>query len=303
MLVGLYRLSRRQVQALLAGWEISISLGAIHNVEQRASEGLRAPVEEAARAARSQSVANVDETSWRDNGKKRWLWVLATALATIFMIRRTRGKISAQALLGKDFGGIVISDRFVSYYWIDDSRHQFCWAHLKRDFQAMEESKNAASQDVGRALIKAKKKLFKWWRRVKCGKMKRRQFQLLVEKTLAPEVRKHLKRGSDCGHHKHDGVCREILRHFESLWTFVRLEGVEPTNNLAERSLRPAVIWRKTSFGSGGKEGTGHRFVERVLTTVATLKQHGRDVESYLMSVIEAQTRGATAPSLLPSQP
>ena len=80
-------------------------------------------------------------------------------------------------------------------------------------------------------------------------------------------------------------MCREILRHFESLWTFVRVEGVEPTNNFAERALRPAVIWRKTSFGSGGKEGAGHRFVERVLTAVATLKQHGNQRRRFRLNI------------------
>lgn len=302
LLIGAYRLSRRQTQALLNEFNIEVSLGSIHNIEQQASKGLAEPVAQVAQVVREVPVANVDETSWREQGKKRWLWVVATALATLFVIRDSRRKTVAQELLGEDFLGIVISDRYSSYHWVDEACHQYCWAHLKRDFKGMVDSRNPMTQTVGEELLQHLKNLFKWWRKVKKGRLKREFFKHYVKTTLAPRIEALLEEGSRCGHtSKYDGMCRKILRHKECLWTFAWFEGVEPTNNEAERALRHAVIWRKTSFGSGGENGSGHRFVERVLTAIATLKQHGRGVQKYLEHLFESMTKGQTPPSLLPS--
>ena len=302
LLIGVYRLSRRQTQMLLDEFNVEVSLGSIHNIEQQASKGLAKPVAEVAEAVREMPVANVDETSWLEQGKKRWLWVVTTALATLFVIRDSRGKTVAQELLGEDFLGIVISDRYASYHWVDEARHQYCWAHLKRDFKGMVDSRNVATQAVGKELLMHLKNLFKWWRKVKEGRLTRDFFRGYIKNTLAPQIEALLEEGSRCGHtSKYDGMCRKILRHKECLWTFAWFEGVEPTNNEAERALRHAVIWRRTSFGSGGENGSGHRFVERILTVIATLKQHGRGVQKYLEHLFKSMTRGQPAPSLLPS--
>lgn len=135
LLIGAYRLSRRQTQALLNEFKIEVSLGSIHNIEQEASKGLAKPVAEVAHAVQEMPVAKIDETSWREQGKRRWLWVVTTALATLFVIRDSRRKTIAQELLGEDFLGIVISDRYSSYHWIDEARHQYCWAHRHRPWR------------------------------------------------------------------------------------------------------------------------------------------------------------------------
>lgn len=166
----------------------------------------------------------------------------------------------------------------------------------------MVDSRNPLTQAVGKELLIHLKNLFKWWRKVKTGRITRAFFRGYVEATLAPQIEALLEKGSTCGHAgKYDGMCREILRHKACLWTFAWFEGGEPTNNEAERALRHAVIWRKTSFGSGGENGSGHRFVERILTAVGTLKQHGKGVQKYLEQLFESMTRGQPAPSLLPS--
>lgn len=108
-----------------------------------------------------------------------------------------------------------------------------------------------------------------------------------------------LEEGAACGHRKTAGRCRKILELRLALWTFVRAEGVEPTNNAAERALRPAVLWRKGSFGSGSERGS--RFAERMLTVAATCREQGRNVLDYLVAACEAHARGEPAPSLLPS--
>ena len=91
-----------------------------------------------------------------------------------------------------------------------------------------------------------------------------------------------------------------MLKRREALWTFVQVEGVEPTNNTAERSIRPGVQWRKGSFGTQSEDGS--RFVESMMTVVATLKQQQRNVLEYLTAAHEAALRGEAAPSLLPAR-
>ena len=98
---------------------------------------------------------------------------------------------------------------------------------------------------------------------------------------------------------KTEGLCQDILKRRETLWTFVQVKDVEPTNNTAERSIRPGVLWRKGSFGTQSEAGS--RFVESLMTVVATLKQQKRSVLAYLTAAHEAALRGETAPSLLPA--
>lgn len=193
-------------------------------------------------------MANVDETSWREQGKKRWLWVVTTALATLFMIRDSRGKMVAQELLGTDFLGVVISDRYSSYHWVDEKRHQYCWAHLKRDFKGMADSHNTATQKVGKRLQGCLKNLFRWWRKLKKGRLKREFFRHYVKQTLAPQVEALLREGSQCGHAaKYDGMCREILRRKERLWTFVWIEGVALCAKLDGTDRRQSIeLYRAT---------------------------------------------------------
>jgi transposase len=116
---------------------------------------------------------------------------------------------------------------------------------------------------------------------------------------LRREVERLLDAGSRGGVPKSAGTCRDILKRREALWTFVQVDGVEPTNNAAERSLRPGVLWRKGSFGTQSEEGS--RLVERMMTVVMTLKQQQRNVLESLTEACEAALRGDAAPSLLPA--
>ena len=115
------------------------------------------------------------------------------------------------------------------------------------------------------------------------------------------EVGELLRKGTTCSHPGTAGTCRDILKREEALWTFVDVPGVEPTNNLAERQIRPGVLWRKGSFGT--QSAAGSRFVERIMTVVSTLKQQGRNVLDYLAEACEAANQGRPAPSLLPAEP
>lgn len=293
---GAYHLSKRGLQALLADtFHLHLGLGTIPKLERTVSAALEAPVAEAHACVQQAPAVNADETSWREAGRKAWLWVAATALVVVFCIRRFRDRASAQALLGLEFAGLLGSDRWASYGWIPLARRQFCWAHLKRDFRAMVEAGGEAGR-VGTALLGLRKRVFKWWHRVRDGDLTRATLRNYVD-GLRPAFCRWLERGTRSGHTKSVGVCRELLTHELALWTFVRREGIEPTNNDAERALRPAVLWRKGSWGTQSEAGS--RFVERMLTTVTTLKRQGRNVHDFVTAACEAAMASRPAPSLL----
>ena len=177
---------------------------------------------------------------------------------TVFAIATSRKAEVAQDLLGLDRRKVVISDRLKSYNWI--ARRQFCWAHLNRDFQAMSDRGGRAGE-IGQRLLGHSERLFEWWHRVRDGTLARSSFQQFVS-GLRTCVRADLQRGVDCGCDKTAGTCRELLAGETHLWTFVRVEGIEPTNNDAERALRHGVIYRKLSGGTASESGS--RFVERM---------------------------------------
>ena len=200
-------------------------------------------------------------------------------------------------LLGTDRRKVVISDRLKSYDWI--KRRQFCWAHLNRDFQAMVD-RGGESAEVGRQLLAHSERIFDWWHRVRDGTMARATLQSNVA-MLRFSFREDLRRGVDCGCAKTAGTCRELLASETHLWTFVRVEGVEPTNNDAERALRHGVIYRKLSGGTDSESGS--RFVERMLSVVATCRQQDINVLDYLTRCYRAHLDGSPIPSLIPTSP
>jgi transposase len=299
-LSGQYHLSKRQIEELLADFfGVELGLGSVTALEQATSEALKEPVEEVQAAVKEQPVANVDETGWREGKQKGWLWVAVTGVATVFLIRLSRGAQVAKELLGEAFLGMVGSDRWSGYNWVDRARRQLCWAHLLRDFAAFA-VRGGESARIGQGLLAEAKRMFEWWYRVRDGTLSREEFQEQMQEMQA-RIGELLREGAACAHAKTAGTCRKVLEREESLWTFVRVAGVEPTNNAAERAVRPGVLWRKGSFGT--QSAGGSRFVERLMTVVATLKQQRRHVLEYLTAACAAAHRGEKAPSLLPSAP
>ena len=296
---GSYRLSKRttgQVMDDLCG--VPMSVGTISQSEKATTEVVAEPVEEARAYVQEQVVAHLDETSWRQGGKRAWLWVAVTSLVTVFLVRLSRGGQVARELLGEQFSGILGTDRYSAYNWYPVRWRQVCWSHLLRDFEAMR-GRGGRSEEIGDALLAQAHQMFTWWHRVREGTLNRSTFRSYMT-PLRREVERLLEAGSRCGVPKTDGTCRDILQRREALWTFVQVDGVEPTNNAAERSLRPGVLWRKGSFGTQSEDGS--RFVENMMTVVATLKQQKRNVLAYLTAAHEAVLRGEAAPSLLPAR-
>jgi transposase len=295
---GVYHLSRRTTVGLLRDLcGVELALGSLPACEAAVSEALAAPVAAAHAVVQQQPVAHVDETGWREGRRRAWLWVAATATVAVFLVHARRGAGAAQALLGA-FAGILTSDRWTAYTrWPLRSR-QLCWAHLRRHFAAFAERAGTPGW-LGQALLAETDQLFRWWHRVRDGTLTRASFRTYVS-PLRRRVEALLWLGSRGRHAPTAATCREILLLAPALWTFVRVPGVEPTNNAAERALRPGVLWRKRSFGSHSPAGS--RFAERMLTVAATLRQQRRNTVDYVTRACEAALRGAPAPSLLPER-
>lgn len=296
VLSGAYRLSKRAIEELVEdAFGVPIALGSVSNLEQATSEVLAAPVEEIARAIAKEPIVHMDETGWFEQSKRAWLWIAVSARMALFAIRHSRGAKVAQELLGKAFSGILISDRWSAYAWVDVQRRQLCWAHLLRQFLGFQ-SYDAEATAIGRSLELLTEAMFHLWHRVRDGTMMRKDFQKRMER-LRTHVVARLHEGTACSSRPVAGRCREILELEPALWTFVYVEGVEPTNNVGERRIRHGVMWRKTSFGTDSPNGS--RFVERILTVVTTLRMQKRNVLNYLTEACEASLHGRPAPSLL----
>jgi transposase len=297
LLSGRYHLSKRETADVMADFfQADVSLGSVPALEHRTSEAIREPVEEARKSVKTESVIHMDETGWREANQKAWLWVAATTLVTVFLIRPSRGGKVVREMLGEAFVGLVVSDRWSAYNWLLTLWRQLCWAHLLRDFQAFVD-RGGESQRIGQAILAQADLMFEWWHKVRDGTMGRATIQEKMQ-AVEHQVGQLLRQGTACDHSKTAGTCRDILKREKALWTFVRVEGVEPTNNLAERQVRPGVLWRKTSFGTQSEAGS--RFAERIMTVIATLKQQQRNVLDYLTEACDAAHWGRKAPSLLP---
>jgi len=277
---------------------VPMSVGTISQSEKATTAVVAEPVEEARTYVQEQAVAHLDETRWRQGDKRAWRWVAVTSLVTVFLVRMSRGGQVARELLGEKCSGILVTDRYSAYNWYPVRWRQVCWSHVLRDFEAIR-GRGRASEEIGEALLEQAHQMFAWWHRVREGTLTRSTFRSYMT-PLRREVERLLAAGSQCGVAKTEGTCREILKRREALWTFVQVEGVEPTNNTAERSIRPGVQWRKGSFGTQSEDGS--RFVESMMTVVATLKQQQRNVLEYLTAAHEAALRGEAAPSLIPAR-
>jgi transposase len=297
LLVGRYRLSRREAVACLAELgEVELSVGTLARLEQVTSTALAPVVDEVATAVQQAAVANLDETGWWQGKTRSWLWTVVTETLTLFRLDPHRSKAVAQALLGPEWTGIVGSDRYSAYRYLPLDQRQLCWAHLIREFRKIA-AYNHHQRPFGERLLEITSRIFAAWYRFRAGTCDRPTL-LLVVAPLQQELRLALEAGLKPPHAVVAGtLCGNLLDSWSALWTFTRVDGVEPTNNAAERALRPAVLWRKGSFGT--QSDAGSRFVERIMTVAATCKQQGRSLLDFLVSAVTAARLGLPPPSLV----
>jgi transposase len=295
---GVYHLSRRTTVGLMADlFGVDLALGTVSACEQAVSEAVAAPVAEAHGYVQQQAVVYADETGWRQGRQRAWLWVAVSSLVTVFMVHRRRSTEAARALLGALTRAILVTDRWSAYqHWAVEQR-QVCWAHLVREFRAFTE-RGGASARLGRGFLRDAQGMFARWHRVRDGTLSHRRFWLEM-RPLRRRVETRLRRGAGLADAKTAATCRDLLALASALWLFIDLPGIEPTNNAAERAIRPAVLWRRKSFGTHSVAGS--RFAERLLTVAATLRQQGRNIVDYMTAACEASLHGKSAPSLLPA--
>ena len=293
---GVGRLGKRPIRQLFADLHgVPISLGGISNLEAKTG-GVLQPIHDEALGYVRGPDANIDETGWKQGLDKAWPWVAVTKAVTVFLIRRHRDRGAFDDLVGPT-PGVMTTDRYSVYTHLESDKRQVCRAHLRRDFQAMIDRRDRGS-GIGEELLFHADILAEQWPEVRDGTHTREWFGQEVLPWLREEVRHLLEDGSRCGCAKTAGVCRELLGMEASLWTFASRPGVEPTNNAAERAVRHAVCWRKTSYGTDGERGS--RFVERMLSVVASCRSQGRGVMEVLMQAITAHRDHSQKPSILP---
>jgi len=295
LLMAYYRQSKRRTAEFLTtllGQPCCAALTV--KMQTQVTAAARPAYEELAAKLPTEEHVNADETATKEQNRKAWLWTFVARTFTVFAVRATREATAVDQLLTPAFRGVVTCDR-AKMYW-RAGRLQWCWAHLKRDFQALIDGGDNQAKRLGYDLRRMTCKLFEHWGNYRDSTISHAAFV----RRMAPvrrEVERLLLRGVASGNKSLVGMCQELYEHRDWLWTFVRCEGVEPTNNAGERALRHAVIWRKLSFGT--QSAAGSRFVETMLTVIETCRQQRRNTFDYLTAAIKAYLAGQPAPSLL----
>ena len=274
-----------------------ISLGTVSNLEAETGEALASPYQEAAEAVQAAPVKNLDETGWKQCGKRRWLWTAATAVVAFFSIHQLRGEEGLLKLLGGKLLGIFTSDRWSAYRVRATRFRQICWAHLMRDFQKLID-RGGREAKIGQKAKEIASWIFPVWKDFKTGGINRETLQGCL-RSVRRDFKQVMEGGARLRGTKAAIFCQNLLDLEPALWTFAREEGVEPTNNHAERVLRRGVLWRKNCFGCASDRGA--RFVERMLTVAQSLRLQRRSVLEFLVKSVAAHRCGQQAPSILPA--
>ena len=303
------RLPRRLVESMLADvLGIGISLGSTQKAWEEVSQAVAEPVSDLQKQLPEQAVLNVDETGWRSNGEKRWMWALVAPMFVFYVVSATRGAEVLVALLGVVFRGILCCDRWGVYFTYHEGRMQLCWAHLKRNILGVaEDGGSRSAQQFCRDALAIVARLFRLWYRFRGDLRDRRgNPQPLDRRRLILQsipLQKQLFALAQAHLEDRDREVRNLATamfvHCHRLFTFLEEEGVEPTNNVAERSLRMAVQWRKISFGNRSRNG--EIAVARLLTVTQTCKRQQRHVLGYLTQAVRCHRHQVAAPSLDPS--
>jgi transposase len=292
------RMPRRVAQRMLEqALGIQISLGCVQTCWEQVSEAVKEPYGELERSLDSQAVLNVDETGWRQNGEKRWIWALVAQTFTFYVVAAQRSAAVLESLLGAAFSGILCSDRLPTYLKYHEGKAQLCWAHLKRNFlEILEQDGDWRAQRFARDALAQYAKLFRLWWKFRSGKADRQQ---LIQRSL--RIRRAFlnlaKQWWDCDNRKVANLANAIGANFERLFSFLDEEGVEPTNNAAERALRTAVQWRKTSFGN--RSDAGAIATARLLTVAQSCAQQNRSTLHFLTEAVRLKRLNRKVPSLI----
>lgn len=302
LLSSRFRMSRRDQNAFFHDLldVPAPSLGMTQGFVDEAAAALHPAYHEIRSAVRVSPAAGADETGWSLRGETRWIWTATTEQATLFRLARSRAAQEFSRLLGRRYGGLLTSDRWSAYKRHPVEQRQLCWAHLRRNFEGLCLRGGAAAHTGGWG-VRECDRLFHAWHRFVRGELSRPELRKQM-RPIRARFHRLLRCGAQSESRRTAAMCRNLLGLWPALWRFLADEalqaGVEPTNNAAERALRRAVLWRKTSFGS--QSGKGLRATERLLSVTETARQNGIDLLDYLTHAISSHRQNAPAPQLLP---
>jgi transposase len=297
LLMGCFKQSKRRVALFLEQvLDQPCSPGWVVKLQNQATAALAPAYDELTTRLPSEAVLGIDESPTKEARLKSWLWTFVASRYTVFALRTTRAATVLGELLSETYTGVVNCDR-AKMYW-NVGRPPWCWAHLKRDFQALVDHPDHQVKRLGRDLLRCTRALFRHGTRDRDGTITRRGM-LRRLRPIRQEIDRLLLRGVYSGNAKLVGMCEPLYDHRDWLWTFLEIEEVEPTNNASERALRPAVIWRKLSFGT--QSARGSRFVETILTVVETCHRQSRSSFEYLTAALHAHFAAQSAPSYSPA--
>jgi transposase len=299
LLCGRFRVSREET-ALLLEMVLGIPLckGTVQACCERTSNALAGTVSEMEATLSQAPAVHLDETGWREGKARRWLWVAITSRLAVFALHEKRGMGQLRAWFQRGLAGTAISDRWSAYLLFPPEKRQLCWAHLKRDLQAIVD-RGGPGKDPALAAHALRKAIFRLWHRFKQGALSRAQ---LLEQTapFRAAFEDFCKNGRDqTTDPKWRTLGTDLLALWPAVFRFLEVDGVEPTNNHAERGLRPGVLWRKVSQGT--RSNAGSRFVARILSVATTCRLQAQPLLEFLHRAILAHLRGEPGPSLLPA--
>ena len=290
------RVSRRDTSELMRElFGADVSTGSVDAIVSGAGEALLLPYEKLLGYVRCAPAVNIDETGWRLRGGKRTLWAALTPQAALFRVAPDRHEREAKALLGEGFEGIACSDRWWAYDYLDPERRQLCWSHLVRDFTAHSEGLGA-QKEFGEAGLTIAGRVFEAWDEFRESGDRARLLERIgpAKDELRALLERAARKSTKTKYHRL--FAKNLLKRWPALWTFAHTDGVEPTNNHAERGLRGAVIYRKLSLGS--QSAQGERTIERLLSASVTCRLQRRSLFAYLTDVLSARIRGDPIPAL-----
>ena len=296
-LTARHRISRRGICELARDlFGVTLSIGAVDAICQRASEALAGPHCHLQDWVLDQGAVHVDETGWRTRGEGRALWTATTSEATFLQIAEHCNREQFNALIGTAYAGIVISDRWNGYEHLDPDQRQVCWSHIKRDFRRHSEGL-AEQKSFGEQGLELTRGVFAAWRAYQHEHQDRDRLAAEIA-PIQTGLRRLLEDASPKSRRTrwHRRFANNLLKVWPALWTFLTVEGVEPTNNPAERALRAPVIHRKVSLGTQSEDG--ERFAERALSAAATCRLQSRSLFTYLTELLIAHSRGDPFPAL-----
>ena len=233
----------------------------------------------------SASHVHADETRHQRGGERRWMWMALSKVAVCFMIAFGRGQADAKRLLGQELTGILVTDQYAGYRFIDSSQRQLCWSHVSRNVAAIAESSDTINQTIGMRLVLLADSVFRVRHRWENGQLSKTQYLRRLKRCRQSWL-KQLEEGARLCTKRYRGRCRLLSNDDEMLWRFMTDEGIALTNNEAERALRGYVLWRKGSYGVWSHRG--EQFRQRILSLVETAKRLKRCPQEWLRTIVKA---------------